>query len=97
MKYSLRKFTLNRPCPACEQGTALLFLTCPNCGKVIIACDEEGAIFHDPTDLSKVENYSCEPWNSTVTRCPRCETEREFRLSRIEEIAKLGFSPEEYS
>ena len=90
------RFTLNRPCPVCEQG-ALLFLTCPTCRKVVVACDEEGSLFPNPQDLEKQADYPCDAWISTVTKCPACQTIQEFRLSSGEEIQQAGFRPGDYS
>src|SRR5262245_17792587 len=97
MKIKKPKFTLNAPCPICEQGSSLVFLTCPSCGTVIIACDEEGSVFPDPQDLSQTANYSCDPWISTTTHCLQCDATREFRFSSGEEIQNLGFSAADYS
>jgi hypothetical protein len=96
MEITRPKFTLNRLCPVCEQGSSLLFLTCPACGKVIIACDEEGSVFPNPQDLGVPASYPCDPWISTATRCPGCGTVQEFRFSSGEEIQQLGFSPTDY-
>ena len=74
-----------------------MFLTCPSCGKVIIACDEEGTLFPNPKDLTLQANYSCDPWISTVTQCPQCATVQQFRFSTGDEIQSIGFSPLEYS
>jgi hypothetical protein len=97
MEMSRPKFTLNRLCPVCEQGSSLLFLTCARCGKVIIVCDEEGTLFPNPMDLEDQADYPCDPWISTVTKCPACQTVQEFRFSSGEEIQGLGFSPVDYA
>lgn len=97
MRIGRPKFTLNRNCPVCEQGTSLLFLTCPSCGKVIMACDEEGTVFVSPPSLADQATYPCDPWVSTITRCPACKTVQEFYYSSGEEIQNLGINPTDYS
>jgi hypothetical protein len=92
-----RKFTLNRVCPVCEQGSSLLFLACPGCGTVVLACDEDGTLFPDPKQLKNQADYSCDPWISTIMKCPGCGAVPEFRLASAEEIQKLGFEPKDYS
>jgi hypothetical protein len=96
MKIEKPKFTLKNACPNCGQGAALLFLTCPNCDAVIIACDEEGSVFPDPKDLAKQASWSCNPWVSTVTKCPHCAKEGNFSFSTGKEIQNLGFTPHQY-
>jgi hypothetical protein len=96
MKSGKPRFVLNRFCPACEQGS-LLFLTCPGCGKVIVACDEEGTLFPDPKNLDQQAPYPCDPWISTVTRCPQCQNIQKFRFSSGEEIQQCGITREDYS
>ena len=97
MEQGKPKFTLNRVCPVCEQGSSLLFLTCPNCGNVVIACDEEGTLFPNPKDLALQADYSCDPWISTATQCPECASVQQFRFSTSEEIQSLGFRSLDYS
>jgi ribosomal protein S27AE len=96
MKIQKPKFTLKRTCPNCGQGSALLFLTCPNCKAVIIACGEEGTVFPDPKDLANQASWSYDPWTSTVTKCPHCRKEASFAYSTGEDIQNLGFSPHQY-
>lgn len=96
MKIEKPKFTLKQFCPNCDQGEALLFLTCPNCQSIVIACDEEGSVFPNPKDLSRQASWSCDPWSSTVTKCPHCEKEGEFFFSTGVEILRLGFSLDAY-
>jgi Zn ribbon nucleic-acid-binding protein len=97
MNISRPRFMLKGFCPVCEQGSSLLFLTCPVCAKVIIACDEEGTLFPNPKDLNQQADYPCDPWISTITKCPQCQTTQEFRLSSGEEIQECGFTPQDYS
>jgi rRNA maturation protein Nop10 len=95
MKIEKPKFTLKEACPVCGQGR-LLFLTCPTCGTTILVCDEEGSVFPNPKDLSQQESWPCDPWVSTVTKCPHCGKEGKFSFSTGEEIQKLGFSQNQY-
>jgi len=96
MRIQEPKFRLKQSCPNCDQAGALLFLTCPNCQGVIIACDEEGSVFPEPRDLTKQASWPCDPWVSTVTKCPHCEEEGEFSFSAGGEIQALGFTPDQY-
>jgi hypothetical protein len=97
MEMDTPKFTLNRLCPVCEQASSLLFLTCPACGKVILACDEDGSVFPDPKNLDQLASYPCDPWVSTISLCPHCGTIQEFRLSSGKEIQTMGFTPRDYT
>ena len=97
MRVSKPKFTLNRICPVCQQASSLFFLTCPSCGKVIMACDEDGTVFASQPSLNDQANYPCDAWVSTVTKCPHCESVREFQYSSDVEIQRLGIAPADYS
>ncbi len=80
----------------CEQEGSLIFLTCPNCGKLVLACEEEGSLFLNPKNLKQQISWSCDIWQSTFTKCPYCNTQREFGFSTNEEIQQLGFDQKEY-
>ena len=73
MKVQPPTLKLKQPCPICVQGRTLVLLCCPNCTKLIAACDEEGSVFPDPTDLSVQAPWTCDPWVSTETQCPGCD------------------------
>lgn len=97
MRIGKPRFTLNDLCPFCQQRSSLLFLTCPTCGKVIIACDEDGTVYPNPPDLDDHASTTCDPWISTTTLCPECRGVHEFRYSTGEEIQQLGIAKEDYS
>lgn len=91
------RWTSEQLCPVCQQGSSLVFLTCPKCCKVILACDEEGTAFPEPHDLTIQSDASCDVWVSTVTKCPGCQEVVAFRFSSSQEIQGMGFSPKDYS
>ncbi len=90
------KFTLNQICPVCEQGSSLVFLTCPQCAKLILACDEEGTVFPNPCDLSLQAAWPCDVWQSTVTKCPHCLDVGEFAFATGDQIQAAGVRQDEY-
>lgn len=81
---------LDEFCPVCGQGSSLTFLTCPECSRTIIACDEEGTVFPNPGDLTEQAETVCDVWISTYTRCPHCAAETELRFSTEEEVRCTG-------
>jgi len=89
-------FRSKRPCPVCKQGSSLVFLTCRNCSRLILACDEEGSVFPDPSDLSVHAHWPHDAGNTTEAKCPHCEQVSEFSLSTGEEIQAAGISLGEY-
>ena len=89
MKIEKPKFTLKQFCPNCDQGEALLFLTCPNCQSIVIACDEEGSVFPNPKDLSRQASWSCDPWSSTVTKPDLCNL-RGYSVNMIKSFKHKG-------
>jgi hypothetical protein len=58
-------WTMKRLCPECGQGSCLVFVACPACGHLAIRCDEEGAVFLDPRNLSLTAD-------ATSQTCPGC-------------------------
>lgn len=80
MKIVRPRFTLKETCPVCEQGSSLVFLTCPHCSAIVLACEEEGSVFPEPCDLSKQADWPSDSWRSTTIRCPHCLVVGEFRL-----------------
>ena len=97
MKIQKPIWNLNATCPVCEQGGSLVLLTCPNCATVIAACDEDGSVFPNLTDLQQTTSVTCDPRISTTTRCPTCDALNEFRHATSNEIADSGLTPEQYS
>ena len=89
MKHDASVLALKQPCPVCEQGE-LIFLTCPVCEKVVVACNEEGSLFPTPTELATAAPWSCDVWISATTKCPHCNAVHEFRLSTETEIHDAG-------
>jgi steroid delta-isomerase-like uncharacterized protein len=50
---------------------------------VILARDEEETHFPRPKDLNRQASDACDPWISTITKCPQCTTVREIRFSSL--------------
>ena len=95
MKITEPKWKLSQLCPVCEQGDALIFLACSKCGKMVLACEEEGTLFPEPNDLNNHASWSCEVRESTHLLCPHCNVINDFRFPKGEEIQAIGFKPEE--
>jgi hypothetical protein len=87
------RLRLVRPCPFCQQGVSLHLLTCPECRRVIAACDEAGCVY-DPKDLSAIGDSPCDVWYSTWTKCPYCRSVAEFTHATVDEVEALGLSKE---
>jgi hypothetical protein len=87
------RFKLVRPCPFCEQGVSLHLLTCPECRRVIAACDEAGCVC-DPKDLSEIGDSPCDVGYSRWTRWPYCRSLAEFTDATADEVEALGLSKE---
>ena len=82
-------------CECCSEQGALCFSTCPNCGYVILVCDEVGTVFPNPKNLTEAI-YGAIDTPSYL--CPNCKAVSlsEFRDSTSEEIQNLGFVAGEY-
>lgn len=82
-------------CECCSGEGWLCFATCPNCGHVVLVCDEVGTVFPDPRDL---ENATYGGLEHPGCVCSKCGTIRvaNFRDSTAEEIQALGYAPDEY-
>ena len=79
-------------CPVCEQGSSLTFRACPSCARLIIICDEEGAVFTNPRNLTQPDTYGRDGV------CPGCQGSAltEFVNATDVQIRDAGFSPGEY-
>jgi len=82
-------------CPVCEQGSSLTLLTCPSCGHVLAACDEDGTVFPDPRRLD-IRDDACDPWPSEQMQCPKCGGSVHFTSSTADEIQAFGLSKDDY-
>src|SRR5881628_3769970 len=81
----------------CGGEGVLVFITCPGCGYVAVACDEIGTVFASPRDLS-LPPYGC--WfaaSGSRETCPGCGKVplADYEYSTAEEIQSVGFSPTE--
>lgn len=80
---------LKRPCPVCDQGSALVLVACPGCGTVALHCGEEGSVFLDVTDTE------CAPQDSA---CRTCGQHRiaEFPDATDVQIQRAGLTVADY-
>src|SRR5215471_18847982 len=99
MEVKAPSFQLREPrCPCiCGGEGFLVFITCPGCGYVTVACDEVGTVFAGPRDLRDVPVIVRLGADSRGA-CPNCGKVglEAFRPSTGDEIQALGFSPAEY-
>src|SRR5215813_9783107 len=88
-----------RRCPCdCGGEGSLVFISCPSCHHVALACDEIGTVFPNPRDLSRA---SCGSWllaSGSRANCPGCDKAplTEFWYSTGDEVQSIGFLPSEY-
>lgn len=81
---------LKKTCPNCGQGY-LILCTCDECHKVIAVCEEEGATFGNPFNISLEAVSSTEP-----EVCPHCNTKGKIRLAKDYELIEIGLTTNEY-
>lgn len=87
----------NVPCPcSCGGQGALLFLVCPHCSLVVLACDEVGTIFPNPLNLKTGPQLSRVHENNL---CPGCIsiTLPDFESANSDQIQAAGFKVGDYS
>lgn len=79
----------------CDGNGALIFSMCPGCERVVLICDEAGHVYPDPRNLKEMVAGL---YGDSNVKCPGCGkvSIEEFRDSTVEEVARLGFKPEEY-
>jgi hypothetical protein len=84
-------------CPCCCGGEGfLVFLTCPRCDKVVVACDEIWTTFGDPK-TQKDQWPDCIRYPDVWTPCPSCAVGfmQDYLWSTEEEIFGAGFERHE--
>jgi hypothetical protein len=76
----------------------LVFITCPGCGYVALACDKVGTVFPTPRDLSVPPCGSWFAASGSHESCPGCSKapQLDYEYSTGEEIQRTGFMPSEY-
>lgn len=83
-------------CPClCGGEGQLLFIACPNCAHLALACNEVGTVFVDAHDTIKESCGHClDPSGGT---CPACGVSdlTDFRAARLDEIEAAGFVREQ--
>ena len=93
MQFREPVWTMKRLCPVCEQASCLVFVACPECGRLAIQCDEEGSVFLDPRDVSSPA--SIDPGTAT---CPGCGKQllTAFQPATDSMIRADGFTAADY-
>jgi hypothetical protein len=86
------KWFLKRRCPICEQGSSLLLVSCPACGHLAVACQEEGTFFLTPEEDTLVVSAGLS------MGCPTCGKKRssEFLPATDEAIRAAGLTSRDY-
>ena len=80
-----------RRCPCdCDGNGELVYLSCPRCGKVVLACDEIGNVFDNLRD--PLASAPLVLWRSAGQRCPGCRevSLARFRLATEEDLIPRG-------
>jgi hypothetical protein len=86
-----------KTCPCiCGGEGSLLFLSCPACGAVMLACNEVGTVFSNPQDLDDGPYLSRLP--SDADTCPRCGSTPLSKCVNADssQIQAAGFKVGEY-
>ena len=93
-------YLARQPCPCMPSCPGrLLFITCPNCGAVLVECDEAGTVFPNPHALHQGPwLVSQEGVSAEENTCPYCHVSAlvGFRRATSNEIQASGFKPGEY-
>jgi hypothetical protein len=89
MNVVLTTWFLNKACQVCGQGACLLFLVCNSCGQISLICQEEGASFLNPLDLTVYAVFE-------EGACPHCLAIDSLRPAESSEIQAAGFKIGEY-
>jgi hypothetical protein len=87
-------WTMTRLCPVCGQGSCLVFIACPSCGRLAVRCQEEGSLFLDPRNL---EARSTAGAPSAACRGCGAYPVAQFKPASDAAIRSGGFSSSEYA
>ena len=81
-------------CPICEQGQSLAFHKCPNCGILVLICDEEGSVFNNPREIAAPPQSS----RFSGEACPGCGAIHiaSFEPATADDIVLAGYKAGEY-
>ena len=74
----------------------LVYLSCPPCGKVVLACDEVGNVFDNLQD--PLASAPLVLWRSAGHRCPRCRevSLAAFQLATEEDLIRAGIGRDDF-
>jgi hypothetical protein len=82
-------------CVPCHGNGALCFSACPDCGRIVLICDEVSHVYPNPHDLSQFY----EGWlDDQHSLCPGCGKVAltEFRDCTTDEIERIDFRQGDY-
>jgi len=82
-----------RRCPCdCDENGLLVFMSCPQCGKVVLACDEIGNVFDNLEDPFRSRPLVL--WRSSHQHCPACDKVElaDFVFATEEALLSSGLS-----
>jgi hypothetical protein len=84
-------------CPCdCDGNGSLVYLSCPQCGKVVLVCDETGNVFDNLRE--PLASAPLVLWRSAGQRCPECKqiALARFQLATADELTRAGIPGEDY-
>lgn len=86
----------NSRCICCDGEGSLVFLSCPECFKVVLMCDEVGSIFDNLKDHRASQPLVV--WKSAKQKCPCCGKAflSDFNPATENQIKEAGISCDEY-
>lgn len=82
-------------CECCSGQGALCFSTCPECGAVVLVCDEVGTVY---LELGNFDEGVYGGLDDPSCVCPVCRTVEvnRFRSSKSAEIQARGYDVSQY-
>jgi hypothetical protein len=74
----------------------LVYLICPGCGKLVLACDEIGNVFDNLKE--PLASTPLVLWTSAGQKCPACQriSLGSFHLATEDDLSRAGVASEEY-
>ena len=73
-----------------------MYLSCPRCGKVVLACDEIGNVFDNLRE--PMASAPLVLWRSASHRCPGCRevSLARFQLATEDDLTRAGVAREDF-
>lgn len=82
-------------CECCSEQGALFFSTCPNCGHVVLVCDEVGTVFQNPHNLNNAVYGGIDDPTCYCVKCSEVQLS-DFVCSVESNVIGVGFKYEQY-